>query len=165
MPDLFGASAPTMKAISLWQPWATLVARGFKAHETRHWSTEHRGPIAIHAAKTIDYAGAPATLCHRAIGQAWWDECPQGAVVAIARLRGCRRTHAVVDHITRADEAAGNYSEGRFAWALGEVRALAEPIPAVGRQGLFNWTPPDDLDARLKPAEDHAALCRRIGWG
>ncbi|HEY3694106.1 ASCH domain-containing protein [Phenylobacterium sp.] len=163
MSDLFGDTR-TMKAISLWQPWATLVALGLKAHETRHWSTEHRGPIAIHAAKTIDYAGAPARLCHRAIGQAWWEQCPLGMVVAIARLRTCRRTDAVVEHITRADEASGDYTAGRFAWALADVRPLGEPIPAIGRQGLFNWTPPEDLDARVGRRLDHLEICARVGW-
>ena len=34
-----------MKAISLWQPWASAVSVGSKRIETRHWSTNHRGPI------------------------------------------------------------------------------------------------------------------------
>ncbi|HVM07165.1 MAG TPA: ASCH domain-containing protein [Acidimicrobiales bacterium] len=41
-----------MKAISLWQPWASLIAYGVKTIETRSWSTPYRGRIAIHAAKT-----------------------------------------------------------------------------------------------------------------
>lgn len=41
-----------MKALSLWQPWASLVAIGAKTIETRSWSTSYRGPLAIHAAKT-----------------------------------------------------------------------------------------------------------------
>ncbi len=40
-----------MKAISLHQPWASLVATGVKTIETRSWSTKYRGPLAIHAAK------------------------------------------------------------------------------------------------------------------
>lgn len=39
-----------MKALTLWQPWATLVALGVKTIETRSWSTSYRGPLAIHAA-------------------------------------------------------------------------------------------------------------------
>ena len=38
-----------MKAISLLQPWATLVSIGAKRVETRSWRTDYRGPIAIHA--------------------------------------------------------------------------------------------------------------------
>ena len=47
--------------LSLWQPWASLIAIGAKHIETRHWKTDYRGPIAIHAAKRwtqeeIDFA-------------------------------------------------------------------------------------------------------------
>lgn len=43
-----------MKAITLTQPWATLVAIGAKRIETRSWATRYRGPLAIHAAKGIE---------------------------------------------------------------------------------------------------------------
>ncbi len=39
-----------MKAITLWQPWASLIAIGAKKIETRSWATKYRGPLAIHAA-------------------------------------------------------------------------------------------------------------------
>lgn len=35
-----------MKAISLWQPWASLWMAGRKRFETRHWETKHRGALA-----------------------------------------------------------------------------------------------------------------------
>lgn len=164
MSDLFGPS-PTIKAISLWQPWGSLIARGLKLHETRHWSTSHRGRIAIHAAKTRDLAGSPDELCRVGLGLRWAEDLPLGAVVAVARLVACRYAEHIEGDLTRADRAAGNYAIGRFAWRLEDVRPLAEPIPAVGRQGLFNWTPPDDLDARLLPPVDHEAACAAIGWG
>ena len=40
-----------MKALTLTQPWASLVAIGAKRIETRSWSTPYRGLLAIHAAK------------------------------------------------------------------------------------------------------------------
>lgn len=40
-----------MKALSLTQPWASLVAIGAKRIETRSWSTSYRGLVAIHASK------------------------------------------------------------------------------------------------------------------
>lgn len=43
-----------MKAISLWQPWATLVAIDAKRFETRSWKTNYRGLLAIHAAKKFE---------------------------------------------------------------------------------------------------------------
>lgn len=39
-----------MRALTLTQPWATLVAIGAKRIETRSWGTRYRGPLAIHAA-------------------------------------------------------------------------------------------------------------------
>ena len=50
-----------MKAISLWQPWASLIACGAKPFETRHWAPPREligESIAIHAAKKIDKGAA-----------------------------------------------------------------------------------------------------------
>jgi hypothetical protein len=47
---------------------------------------------------------------------------------------------------------------------IDNVQRLSRPIPLVGRQGLFNWTPPADLTAQLGPVLDHGAACRLIGW-
>jgi activating signal cointegrator 1 len=42
-----------MKALSLMQPWATLLICGEKTVETRSWRTSHRGLLAVHASKTF----------------------------------------------------------------------------------------------------------------
>lgn len=50
-----------MKAISLWQPWASLIACGAKPYETRSWAPPAEligATIAIHAAKKIDKGAA-----------------------------------------------------------------------------------------------------------
>lgn len=158
------AETRTLKALSIWQPWASLIARGVKRHETRHWSTPYRGPIAIHAAKTLDLAGAPDQLCRSALGLMWAQDAPLGAVIAIAELTAVERAEDIEGKLTRADREAGNYAPGRFAWRLTNVRALVEPIPLSGRQGLYNWTPPEDIGRRLRPALDHQVAGREIGW-
>ncbi|MCI8347591.1 MAG: ASCH domain-containing protein [Bacilli bacterium] len=43
-----------MKAITVKQPWATLIAEGLKEYEFRTWKTKYRGEILIHAGKSID---------------------------------------------------------------------------------------------------------------
>lgn len=48
----------------------------------------------------------------------------------------------------------GDFSPGGFAWALADVRALPEPIPAKGRQGL--WVPPPDVISALTWATIHS---------
>lgn len=89
-----------MKAISLTQPWASLVALGFKTIETRSWSTQYRGPIAIHAAKKPPFGIRKGE--EFAIGDFWLERdqsglllrgpikwpyrLPVGAVLATAHL-------------------------------------------------------------------------------
>lgn len=94
-----------MRALSLWQPWASLIAVGAKTIETRSWGTKYRGPLAIHAAKTLegismvnagrmcredDAAIAAALSAH---GVTVWGDLPLGAVVAVADLVDCVPIH------------------------------------------------------------------------
>lgn len=94
-----------MKAITLTQPWATLVAIGAKHFETRDWRTNHTGILAITAGKTIPSElggerGFRATCGEQpffaalsAAGYANPASLPRGEVVAITTLRGCYTTN------------------------------------------------------------------------
>lgn len=81
-----------MKALTLWQPWASLIAVNAKTIETRSWSTKYRGSLAIHAAKRL-MKGDTAAL------ELWWANrdqlgsqategavMPYGAVIAVCQL-------------------------------------------------------------------------------
>jgi len=43
-----------MKVITIKQPWASLIAEGYKKYEFRTWNTKYRGDILIHAGKSVD---------------------------------------------------------------------------------------------------------------
>lgn len=43
-----------MKVITIKEPFATLIAEGYKEYEFRTWKTKYRGEILIHAGKGID---------------------------------------------------------------------------------------------------------------
>lgn len=98
-----------MRALTLWQPWASLVACGAKKIETRSWGTPYRGPVLIHAALQ-----KPPTTYNRerfvngvrvteppeidprtveemiaGLGVADFDSLPRGAVVAVAEITQC----------------------------------------------------------------------------
>ena len=94
-----------MKCISLWQPWASLMAIGAKRIETRSWPTNHRGPLAIHAAKkwTRELAELCRTDPFRSVLESnnimRPDDLPMGGVVAVVHLYDCWR----VERIERAD--------------------------------------------------------------
>ena len=125
-----------MRAISLWQPWASLIADGYKQVETRSWSTGYRGPLAIHAAKKIVDWPSPyiAPLFDDFITEP--RDLPRGCVVCVVRLWDVVR-------ITRHNRPGspesefGDYREGRFMWRLKLLERLTKPYPCAGRQGLF----------------------------
>lgn len=50
-----------VKALSLYQPWASLMSMSKKKFETRTWGTSFRGLVVIHASKTleVDWHNAP----------------------------------------------------------------------------------------------------------
>lgn len=130
-----------MKAISLWQPWATAIALGYKTFETRHWSTYYRGPIAIHAAKrwTRDEREFAQSMAYEFDDQRL-AQPPLGVIVATATLTSILRCDIAL-RLTVADchdGYWGNYADGRFAWKLTDVHVFAEPITFRGAQGLFD---------------------------
>ena len=142
-----------MRALSLWQPWATLVAIGAKRIETRHWhapSSLIGETLVIHASKTTEMTPmARRDPFASALGNR---DLPLGAIVGTARLVSCARIDRnLVDEIRDehgAQEVAfGNYETGRCAWILADPVALTVPIPWKGSQGIF--TVPDSVLAGI----------------
>lgn len=138
-----------MKAISLTQPWATLVAIGAKKYETRSWSTNYRGPLAIHAAKGYPRSAqylAQETQPFRDVLNRPNEELPRGAIIAIVELTGCIHTEDFWN-LTEQERAFGDYGPRRYAWQLTNVRELQYPVPCKGALGL--WTVPDEVMAKV----------------
>ena len=154
-----------MKAISLWQPWASAIAVGLKSIETRSWPAPKSVigcQLAIHAAKrnsvdvrmawrdTVFFSAEFYSVFAKA-GYREFDDLPRGAIVAIATLaavistndnpeiRGREAFHLGVPCPLNTDEAWGNFAPDRFAWFLANIVPLKTPVPCVGRQGLFDW--------------------------
>jgi hypothetical protein len=126
-----------MKALTLWQPWASLVAAGRKSIETRGWSTRYRGNLLIHAAKE-SRRGSEDVLS--LTGVSLPRPLPRGKVVAFAVLDDCREGFIPEDPLERH---FGHYGPGRWAWILRGVIPLERPIPWAGAQGL--WEVPPEL--------------------
>jgi len=130
-----------MKAITLWQPWATLIAIGVKPFETRSWATSYRGPLAIHAGKTREGLRLceGETEIERALAKAGYtlQSVPMGVVVCTARLAEVLTT----EEIYKRDliDPFGDYSADRFGWRLVDIEPLNPPLPATGKQGLWEW--------------------------
>ncbi|MCZ4340166.1 ASCH domain-containing protein [Sphingomonadaceae bacterium G21617-S1] len=146
MTDLFNA-LPPLRAISLWQPWASGIPLGLKAIETRHWSTKYRGDIAIHAAKRWTREQRAFWAAEEAAGRLP-PAIPFGVIVAVARIVDVRPTEELVDGISDIERLYGNYAPGRFGWLLEEVRPLRSNVLCPGRQSM--WTLSADLAARVR---------------
>jgi len=160
-----------MKAITIWQPWASLAELREKKIETRSWATSYRGPLLIHSAK-----GAPVyceTLANldkqfnNALtgSKEWnpdiWDTLPFGSVIAICNLVDCLKIKSldkadgvpVFARLENGQDISGNelvfgdYTPGRYAWKLEDVHRLIMPIQARGRQSLWNWNETEHMVA------------------
>lgn len=155
-----------MKAITIWQPWASLLACGGKRFETRSWATSYRGPIAIHAAKkdvfdALALIPVPVALEMKKLIGAEWKDLPTGAVIATATLIGCHGICEVQkDHnsprvvgyrdcnkfktwVCASDQEVsfGDWMPGRVAWEFANVKAIT-PVRVGGKQGLWEWRAP-----------------------
>ncbi len=155
-----------MKAITLTQPWATLIAIGAKTIETRSWNTIYRGKLAIHAAKV--FPKEAKYMCFQEpfrellidrygflLGGGiyfGYHKFPLGAVIATCNLIQCVKIKEITTLIRLPKDdfmlispgpgnelAFGDYTPGRFAWILTEIKPLPEPIPAKGTLGLWEW--------------------------
>ncbi len=133
-----------MKALTLWQPWATLVAVGAKTFETRSWSTRYRGELAIHAAKRKPKFGTLGfrNLVERVLKDLGFTSgFPLGVIVATCELTKVSPVESLYHDLQGMplEDAFGDWSNGRFAWQLGNIKMLEVPIPARGSQGFWMW--------------------------
>jgi len=132
-----------MKALTILQPWASLIACGAKKIETRSWATKYRGPIAIHAGKIE--AKVKNKEIEAAIESALFYRTnslylPHGCVIATTNLIDCfEMTDEWIGNLSQDELAFGWFDIGRYAWILGGPVHQINPVPAKGMQGLWNW--------------------------
>ena len=102
-----------MKALSVDQPWASLIAWGEKTIEIRKWTMQYRGPLLIVSTK----------LPHETF--------PTGQALCVVELVDCRP-------MTKADEPAAccMIYPGAMAWVLDRVFRI-DPFDVTGRQRIY----------------------------
>jgi hypothetical protein len=127
-----------MKAISIWQPWASAIFIG-KEYETRGWKTPYRGLLLIHAAQTWNqvckislYELQDAGILPHSNGQ---DLYPLGVLLGQVELVDCLPTDTL--KVGENEQRLGNFLPGRFAWKLANPQRFERPIACRGRQGIF----------------------------
>lgn len=114
-----------MKAISVRQPWASLIAGGLKTIETRKWFTKYRGDILIVASKNPKVG-----------------DLPTGQALCIARIVDCRK-------MTKEDETQARCEvyPGAYAWILSDIRPI-KPFAVKGKLGIYEVELPENNNSQ-----------------
>lgn len=147
-----------MRAISLHQPWASAIAYGAKRVETRSWSTNYRGPLAIHAAKLFNVdkfirvkstwpwlaalpplrAESPWINNKPVTGKPFveWlhSLLPYGAIVATCEIVDCRTTGSF-----KLEEVMARRFEEGYDGGVSELHSWNENMFGDFALGRFGW--------------------------
>ena len=125
-----------MKVITIKQPWATLIAKGYKEYEFRTWQTKYRGDILIHAGKSIDEAAMKRFQDYNL-------DYPLGVIIAQAKITDCVLADTEFRQKCLAKEPNVYHNLKRkdknlYGFKLEEVKEI-EPIKIKGQLGLWNY--------------------------
>lgn len=151
-----------LKALTIWQPWASLVMAGWKPYEFRRWDYRTRYPdqegkrIVIHAGAryvrpdevrdlirrlereegggtALDREALPALRHLLRDVRTSLTACGLGTVM-LGRPRRC--TDLFRGQVADSDRI----DEHMWAWPMGEPRPFDDPVPRRGAQGFWNWS-------------------------
>jgi hypothetical protein len=150
------------KALSLTQPFATLIALGYKKIETRGGRVNYTGPLLIHASATRN-SWAKAACEQPVIKEILakhgltYDTLPRGVILCSCELLPVARMvlepspppkkkpkkprpELVIAQVSSLEQALGGWAPGRFAWPLADVQLLQQPVRAKGSLGMWDAT-------------------------
>lgn len=145
-----------MKALTIRQPWASLIALGEKQFETRSWKTQYRGQLLIHAGKSIEKNICKLEPFNSILTKYGYtaDNLPTGVIIAKCNLVDCKfiigkspteTIGALIEDYNKRSTVVGNeyefgdFTPGRYAWKLEDVQVLNKPIAAKGQLSLWNY--------------------------
>ena len=126
-----------MKCITLKQPYASLVAKGYKKYEFRKWKTKYRGEIYIHAGKGIDKKNIKRFEYLNL-------DYPQGVIIAKAEIVDCIEiTDDIKNKLKELDiviykGAIEHTGKNEYGFVLENIKEI-DPIPIKGQLGLWNY--------------------------
>lgn len=124
-----------MKALTIKEPWATLIISGYKKYEFRSWKTNYRGKILIHAGKTLEKDVEKRFEEYNL-------KYNMGYIIGEAELVDC----ILVDEKLEQELIKLNktvYGRSRhvrnYAWKLENIKKYEKPIKINGKLGLWNY--------------------------
>lgn len=166
-----------MRALTICQPYAHLICLPddhdrAKRVENRKWSTSYRGPLLIHAGKSLQWLD----LDDEETADESYDiplaDMVFGAIIGVANLADCVELKIFESGIARVPEhamrrwpwlVAHEHTEGPFCFVLTECRRFKKPIPYRGAQGFFDV--PKEVVAEAIAATEQSARAFARGKG
>lgn len=153
-----------MKALTVRNPWAWAIIFGGKDVENRSVRTNHLGTVAIHTAKAVDTEAMYSALIQAAIDEHNTAPVIPGELIPRADLEQLGNIIGTVDinpvhHADHCRQADGKLcspwaQEGMWHWPLVHPRPMAEPRPAKGALGLWEWDEYQGLISLRDEADD-----------
>lgn len=160
--------ARKLKAITIPQPRATLLALGAIQYEVRTWRPEYLGPILIHAGARkrpgqdgFEQQARDFKLCYeepfrtllREAGYTYVNDLPFGAFVAAARLKAVYWGEMV--RLRLAEDSPerhfSDFGDRLRVWQFWHVLRWVDPLPVSGKPGLWEWDCPAGFRPKLEP--------------
>jgi activating signal cointegrator 1 len=140
-----------MKALTIRQPFATLIMLGIKTHEFRSWFTHYRGPLSIHAAQAL-HASTPEVWKRHGtkFNQAGYHDArqlPTSAILGSVHVMDCVEATTLKARVRKSHDAP---DEG-YALVLAKPQPLQMPVKCKGALGL--WTVPASFGLLVRGAE------------
>ena len=125
-----------MKVITIKQPWATLIAKGYKEFEFRTWYTKYRGDILIHAGKGVDRYAINRFKDYNL-------DYPTGKIIAKAKITDCLKVDDtfrknVIPKNPLVYRGISDTSWDGYGFKLENVEEI-KPIEVNGQLGLWDY--------------------------
>lgn len=124
-----------MKALTIKEPWATLIIEGYKEYEFRSWKTNYRGKILIHAGKSLEKEQYKKFKNYNI-------ECSCGEIIGEAYLTECIKVTEEFDKELKKKDGIVYGNSGHienYAWKLENIKKYDKKIKANGKLGLWNY--------------------------
>ena len=125
-----------MKALTIKQPWATLIIQGDKRFEFRSWQTKYRGDLLIHAGKDIDKEAM------KRLAKYLPEELPYGKILGKVKLVDCIKMSPEFKQLLlkeNSDIYTKSSFQENYGWQVTDIEVFENPIDAKGHLSLWEY--------------------------
>ncbi len=125
-----------MKVLTIKQPFASLIAEGYKEYEFRTWKTKYRGPLLIHAGLGVD---KKAMKRYESLNL----EYPTGQIIAKVNLTDCLEVDDKLKEVLKEKnylvyKGAINSDKKEYAFKLENIEKI-DNIPIKGKLSFWEY--------------------------